>query len=113
MRRPVNAQRMAEGAILVITCSAGLAWMAAHILVRAVKTAAKGAWAWLMRRVYRQAMRQAAADAGLVPALARRTGPWEPAPEPDTPQPWWMHTDTPSPAELTLYDHGEPLRRTR
>ena len=50
---------------------------------------------------------------GLVPALARRSEPWEPASEPDTPPPWWAHTDTPSPAELTLYDHGEPLRRTR
>ena len=109
----MNAQRMAEGAILVIACSAGLAWMAAHVLVRAVKAAAKGTWKRLMRFVYRQSMRQAAADAGLVPALARRDAPWEPAAEPGTPPPWWTHTDTPSPAELTLYDHGEPLRRTR
>ena len=120
MRRPVNAQRMAEGAILVITCSAGLAWMAAHILVRAVKAAAKGIWKRAMRCLYPHVMHQRAAvmhqraaDAGLVPALACRVEPWEPAPEPDTPQPWWMHTDTPSPAELTLYDHGEPLRRTK
>jgi hypothetical protein len=121
-RKPVSARTAAEGALAVITCSAALGAMAGCVLVYAARAAARRAWTSLLRFMYRKSMRQAAQDAGLVPALAERAGepatgqtlyddaaPFERAAEPHTPPPGWTCTDTPSPAEL--YDIS--LRRTQ
>jgi hypothetical protein len=90
---------MAGWALITFGSTAALAWMVVNVLARA----ARAAWKRAMHRLTRHALHAAAKDAGITPALLDY--PWEPAPEPDSPRPGWMSTDTPSPAEDTMYRH--------
>jgi len=127
----VSAQHAAEGAIAVLVACAGLGALAGCAVVYGLRAAFRAAWKRLLRRLYPSVQRQRTADlhekakdAGLLPALAAQTE-WKALPgehpsfEPSTPVPGWVTTDTPSPAEITLFDEHDsrdlvrPLRRPR